>query len=482
MPDRSDLTVPIRLLNAPKQTVRGMSVTARAVMVGCIVALISVFVTALVAIPLAVQATEKSNREALATEANAVAAVLRVRNVKRVPDSMPIIEQLRKQGINAYIVIDGRSDPAGLPDNVIRQIGEGRRVSERVAMVDGELSMVEGRPLAEGDGIVLTRVAMTGVGRQVLLSLWLPILAGLGAGVLAGVLLGRRLTRPIRNAAIAAARLSSGDRGVRLRVEPPAEVGRLAVSINELAEALATSEGRQREFLLSISHELRTPLTTIRGYAEALADGVVHAESAEGVGKTVMAEAERLDRLVADLLSLARLEAADFAIEPATVELGELIRSAEAAFAPRCAQVGVRLRLEQPGGPIVVRTDPMRLRQIVDGLMENALRVVPPGRPVVLAVGAGPGRAVVEVRDGGPGLTDDDLKVAFERGALHQRYQGERKVGSGLGLALAAGLARRLGGYIEAGHAPEGGVRFTVYLPRTIDSPGVSGIAAPSRV
>jgi two-component system sensor histidine kinase BaeS len=341
--------------------------------------------------------------------------------------------------------------------------------------------MIEGRPLTDGDGIVLTRVALTGVGRQVLLSLWLPLLAGLGAGVLAGVLLGRRLTRPIRNAAIAAARLSSGDRGVRLRVEPPAEVGALALSINELAEALTASEGRQREFLLSISHELRTPLTTIRGYAEALADGVVDADSASAVGKTVVAEAERLDRLVADLLSLARLEAADFAIEPTTVELGALLRSAEAAFAPRCAQVGVRLRLEQPSGPISVRTDPVRLRQIVDGLMENALRVVPPGQPVVLAVGAGPSRAIVEVRDGGPGLTDDDLKVAFEKGALHQRYQGERKVGSGLGLALAAGLARRLGGFIEAGHAPEGGARFTVYLPRTIDSPGVSDAGAPSR-
>ena len=71
----------------------------------------------------------------------------------------------------------------------------------------------------------------------------------------------------------------------------------------------------------------------------------------------------------------------------------------------------------------------------------------------------------VEVRDGGPGFTDDDLAVAFERGALHQRYQGVRKVGSGLGLALAAGLVRRLGGRIEAGHAPEGGARFTVWLP-----------------
>jgi two-component system sensor histidine kinase BaeS len=113
------------------------------------------------------------------------------------------------------------------------------------------------------------------------------------------------------------------------------------------------------------------------------------------------------------------------------------------------------------------RTDPGRVRQILDGLLENALRVVPAGCPVVLAVHPAPpgGLAAVEIRDGGPGFTDDDLAVAFERGALYQRYRGIRQVGSGLGLALAARLARRLGGTIEAGHASEGGARFTVGLP-----------------
>jgi two-component system sensor histidine kinase BaeS len=90
---------------------------------------------------------------------------------------------------------------------------------------------------------------------------------------------------------------------------------------------------------------------------------------------------------------------------------------------------------------------------------------VPPGAPIVLAVGSGSSYAVVEVRDGGPGLTDDDLRVVFERGALYERYKGVRRVGSGMGLALASRLVHRLGGRIEAGHAPEGGVRFTVWLP-----------------
>jgi two-component system sensor histidine kinase BaeS len=113
----------------------------------------------------------------------------------------------------------------------------------------------------------------------------------------------------------------------------------------------------------------------------------------------------------------------------------------------------------------MVETDPGRIRQVIDGLCENALRVVPAGAPLVLAVHAGAGSAIIEVRDGGPGFTDDDLKVAFERGALNRRYRGIRKVGSGLGLALAARLVGRLGGRIGAGHAPEGGAKFVVELP-----------------
>jgi two-component system sensor histidine kinase BaeS len=93
------------------------------------------------------------------------------------------------------------------------------------------------------------------------------------------------------------------------------------------------------------------------------------------------------------------------------------------------------------------------------------VRVVPAGAPLVLAARAAEQGGVVEIRDGGPGFTDDDLAVAFERGALNRRYRGIRKVGSGLGLALAARLVGRLGGRITAGHAPEGGAMFTVELP-----------------
>lgn len=110
------------------------------------------------------------------------------------------------------------------------------------------------------------------------------------------------------------------------------------------------------------------------------------------------------------------------------VDLTRLAVDAEPTWSGRCAAVGVPFRVETPGRPVPAYTDPGRIRQVLDGLLENALRVVPPGSPVVLAVrpaGADPAHGgVLEVRDGGPGFTDDDLAVAFERGALHERYRG----------------------------------------------------------
>ncbi len=295
--------------------------------------------------------------------------------------------------------------------------------------------------------------------------LLLPLLLGLVSAVVAGWLLARWLARPMQQAAAAADRLASGARDVRLPVEGPAEVADLSAALNHLSDALASSEGRERAFLLSVSHELRTPLTAVRGYAEALADGVVPEEDVRRTGGTVLAESQRLDRLVSDLLDLARLGAQDFRVDAVDTDVGRLVAEASEVWRDRCAAEGVRLVLEISEEPLDVVSDPGRLRQIVDGLAENALRVTPEGRPVVFAARREADRVVLEVRDGGPGLTDDDLQVAFERGVLYDRYRGVRRVGTGLGLALVAGLAERLGGRAVAGHAIEGGARFAVELP-----------------
>src|SRR5439155_4419868 len=176
---------------------------------------------------------------------------------------------------------------------------------------------------------------------------------------------------------------------------------------------------------------------------------------APAAGRTILAESRQLERLVSDLLDLARLGAADFRIDIAQVDLTSLVQDAAGVWRARCEAEGVPFRAELPAYPVYVETDPTRVRQIIDGLAENALRVTPAGRLIVFALHEEPSGAVLQVRDGGPGLTPEDLAVAFERGALYQRYRGVRRVGTGLGLALVHGLAGRLGGSASAGRAPE---------------------------
>ena len=486
------------------------SLTVRMVVVTGLVAVVAVAITAAVALPLTLRSTNEAIRQSLSQRARLAAVTIEGLNTsagraREDTRARRVVAILRAQGVDAVLILGGEPDVPGLPATVVNAIAGGEIVSQRI-VASGRTVLAEGRPAGPGNGIVLMQpvAALTSAG--VLGRLWLATLCGLAAGVLAGFLLARRIVRPLREVAATARRLSSGDRGARAPADSTAEVADVASALNDLAAALTTSENRQRTFLMSVSHELRTPLTTIKGYAEALADGVITGESAQRAGQTMLAESEHLDRLVEDLLVLARLEADDFPLEMMPVEVVSLLTNLAESWSGRGAAVGVPLHTQLPPHAVFLRTDPGRVRQVVEGLLANALRVVPAGAPVVLAARAGaigdrgaldrddgeeatlpfpvvggsppPARprpepdggggypyVEIEVRDGGPGFTDEDLAVVFERGVLHQRYKGVRKVGSGLGLALVARLVARLGGEIAAGHAPEGGARITVRLP-----------------
>jgi two-component system OmpR family sensor kinase len=347
----------------------------------------------------------------------------------------------------------------------IAKVRAGANVSSSKT-VDGSGVYIEARPV-DGGGIVLVERHgdATAAGSRAINRTLVAILIGVAVAAVIGALVARRMARPLRRTAEAAHALAIGRRDVAVTPDGPTEVAEVADAVNTLAAALSHSESRQREFLLSVSHDLRTPLTAITGYAESLANGVIPADQTGAVGGVMLAEAQRLNRLVTDLLDLARLDAHDFRVELADVDVRELAIAAGQVWQQRCAQAGIPFRLELPNAPAIARTDSARVRQLLDGLLENALRVTPAGAPIVLAVRA-EDAIVAEVRDGGPGLTDEDLAIAFDRSALFNRYRAVRQVGTGLGLAIVHSLATRLGGTVHAGHAPEGGARFAVRLPR----------------
>lgn len=346
-----------------------------------------------------------------------------------------------------------------------RALLAGRTISARDDLA-GTLVLIEGRPTDAG-GIVLVqrRSDATADSDRLVRRVLLALLIAAAVAAAVSIAVARRLSRPLRRTADAAHALAAGRRDVHVPVEGPDEVAEVASALNTLTGSLSRSEGRQRDFLLSVSHDLRTPLTGISGYAESLASGVVPPDETARVGGVVLTEAKRLERLVGDLLDLARLGADRPSVALERTDLVALGRDVESVWSRRCAAVGVPFTYAPAVADAWTVTDPARVRQLVDGLLENALRVTPSGRPIVVEVRREAGAAVVEVRDGGPGLTDDDLPVAFEPSVLHERYRGLRPVGTGLGLAIVGRLAQLLGGTVEAGHASEGGARFTLRLP-----------------
>ncbi len=462
------------------------------------VATIAVLIGALVAWPLLRAAADSTAQRTLSRTADLTAALVQRTAAGEVPMgsrgfNAALKALLEPQQVTFYLcdtVVCGDSSRRFVPvaeverplrPSDVQTVTSGGEVSDRRAGLSGA-AYVEGRPATDGLGILL--VQPSDVARDLSLPALGRLATALALGLLVAVVIGywaaRRLTRPLVQAAAAANAMSSGQRDVRIDPEGPSEVADIAIALNRLSAALNDSEGRQREFFLTVSHELRTPLTSVKGYAEALADGVVPPEDVPAVAGVVRSEADHLDRLVADLLDLARLGAVDVAVQPVDLDLAALGADAAALWSDRAARAGVRFVDEVGRTPHAVRTDPVRVRQIIDNLMENALRVTGEGAPVVLRMSAGPqrGEFLVEVRDGGPGLTEDDLPVAFEPGELHARYRGVRKVGSGVGLARVARLAERLGGRAQAGTAPEGGAAFLVVLP---DAPGAEGATEVSR-
>jgi signal transduction histidine kinase len=337
------------------------------------------------------------------------------------------------------------------------------------ALVDGQRVFVEGRKINTGAIVLVQRRAdALAVTQRAVRWMLLALAIAVALAVALALAVAWRMSRPLRRTADAAHALAAGRRDVTLVPEGPSEVAEVAEALNTLATALIQSEAREREFLLSVSHDLRTPLTAISGYSESLADGVIAPHRTQQVGATLLAEAQRLGRLITDLLDLARLGGTEFRIDVIDVDVVGFAQSTAQVWAARCEAVGVHFYLDSPPGPVFVRTDPSRLRQALDGLFDNALRITPAGGPIVLAVRveAQPTGTwiAIEVRDGGPGLSDGDLTVAFDRSALYDRYRGIRQVGTGLGLAIVQGLVVRLGGRVEAGHAAEGGARFTIWL------------------
>jgi two-component system OmpR family sensor kinase len=388
-----------------------------------------------------------SQRTVLTREADLVA---------RAPGAPGVRAALLAQGVRLRVVGVATAEEF-LPASAAAAVAAGRPADGTTGFGRRQV-MFAARPIG-GSVAVLTRSdGLDGSAWRPFLRIFLvTAVIGIAVAAVAAALAAKRITVPIGQVADAARRLASGDGHQPVPVTGGGELAALATTFNDMADQLDRAREAQRQFLLSVSHELKTPLTSIRGYAEGLADGAVEVPEASAV---IERESTRLERLVTDLLDLARLDQRTFSVRAAPVDLGAAATQAVAAHAARASELGVRL--EATGGDDAwAMADADRVGQILENLVENAIRCTPEGG--LVTVSAAGGRLAVV--DTGRGLAAADLPHAFERFYLHDRYGRDRQVGTGLGLAIVRELAVAMGGAVAVASEPGSGTTFTVTLP-----------------
>lgn len=294
----------------------------------------------------------------------------------------------------------------------------------------------------------------------------LSALLALAMAALVGRRLGRRIAHPLEVVEHATRQIADGN--LRAEIDLPAgsgaEIESLAHSITSMAQNLDRSQMMERQFLMSVSHDLRTPLTAIRGYAEALVEGAI--DDTVRAGDVIASEARRLERLVGDLLDLARIGARRFTLVPVEIDAVDAVSATAEALQPAAKSAGVTLRGPAADEVAVVDADPDRLAQIVANLVENALSFAT-AEVDVSAERSTDGGVQITVSDDGPGISPEELALVFEPHYRSDRTVS-RRLGTGLGLAIVSELVVAMGGTIRVLSPQPGretGTRITVQLP-----------------
>jgi len=312
----------------------------------------------------------------------------------------------------------------------------------------GTLEIRELRPIREGvflrrsNGFLLLSMAIVG-----------------GIAVLLSILFSRRLTRPVKELAVAVSAISRGDLKKRVAISRHDEVGELAESFNFMAKALETQEILRRKLIADVAHELRTPLGVMRGELEGLMDGLIPNDSARL--QSLYDETGRLKNMVDAIEELSKAEASLLSLERQWIDLGSFLGNIVERFRIRFQERGVVIELICPEG-LDLYADPERLSQIILNLLANALKATPGGGSVSIQVESVEGGLETTVADSGSGIRQEDVPFIFER-----FYHGPGG-GLGIGLTIVKELVEAHGAKIAVRSMPGKGTSFTIVFPAEV--------------
>lgn len=374
-------------------------------------------------------------------------------------------------GPEAETMVDSRPEEAELPEDIRAEAVVSQQTTRARYVVGNQRWLVITQPLSDGHAIAVATPSI----RLGTIRLWgddflRPILFAGGIALVVSVLLSfiiaRSIGAPLDHIALAARAVSSGDYDQSLKVVGPEELQSLAVAFNEMVRDVKASHQSQRDFVANVSHELKTPLTSIRGFAQAILDGTAALpEERERAAKVIRDESDRLQRLVQDLLDLARLDSGQADFDLQRVDLNALLFAVIERLSVKAREAQVRVDTDLPKFPTLVG-DGDRLAQVFTNLLDNAIKHSQQDGYVRVWGETSQGWVSVYVDDSGAGIPSEDLERIFERFYMVNKARpGGADRGTGLGLAISQEIVRKHRGHITAQSKVGHGSRFSVQLP-----------------
>jgi signal transduction histidine kinase len=286
--------------------------------------------------------------------------------------------------------------------------------------------------------------------------------AALVVAMLLVVLVGRSLTRPLATLAAAAEDVAAGNYSRRVGIRGDDEIGTLGAAFDRMAEAVERARKVQRDFLANLSHELKTPLTSLIGFSQALVDGSLKTVAERSRAATIVhEESERVLRMAQELLDLARVEAGSIALNLTAVDLGGQLQQELEIVRSRADARQLAITLDVPSNIPPVAADPERLHQILDNLLDNAVKYAPPGATVTAVARLADG-SVETVLSNPAGAHRPDAERMFDRFYRADPSRSSTAGGVGLGLAISRELATAMGGRLWADF--DGGDNLRLHL------------------
>lgn len=441
-----------------------------------------------------------AERERTGQISNSIAEQVRLRaaNLWKA-DALSAFLRDRAQQYNVrFLLIDSKdiiiSDTAGKlagqsADQITRNggsVGHSTRTGFGFSAWKGEIVFYPaGAVLVNQDYRVLMLVPaadIAGAWRGLLPRVVLSGTTALAVAIGVAYLLARSITRPVVGVTHASEEMARGRYDQHIPDQGQDEIGRLARAFNQMAHQVSRTHQAMRDLNGNVAHELRTPLTSIQGYSQALLDGAVRTpEEAQHAARVINDEAERMRRLVEDLLYLSRLESGQLAIERAPIRVPELLHQAAERIGWQLQDSGRELRVQTAIDVPPIQGDERRLEQVLANLLDNAVRHTPAGGRITLSARWSMGAVTITVHNTGSYIPPEHLGRIFERfyqvDAARSRDGGLRA--GGLGLAIAHEIAAAHGGSLTAASDPTAGTEFILVLPTASTQPADNAARLP---